>query len=76
MKRDREKARIWAAEHWALARCVCVVVVILSFVLTDLDILTARIAFAASLLAILYIVLTTYLCTRRTGAAQRRDTNR
>lgn len=71
MKSDREKARMWPEEHWALAKCVCVVVAILGFALTDLEILTARVAFAASLLAILYVVLTTYLCTRRTVARPR-----
>lgn len=76
MKSDREKARMWPEEHWALTKCICVVVAILGFALTDLEIFTARVAFAASLLAILYVVLTTYLCTRRTTVSRPRDMNR
>lgn len=75
MKRDREKAQMWPEEHWVLAKCVCVCVGILGLVLTDQRIMTARAAFVASSSAIIYVVLATYLCTRRREEAHQRDTS-
>jgi hypothetical protein len=73
MQIDREKARVWPEEHRVLAKCVCIGVAILGLVLTDLGIMTARAAFAASLLAIIYVVLLTYLCTRRSREVDQHD---
>jgi Flp pilus assembly protein TadB len=73
MKSDRQKAQMWPKEHRVLAMCVCVCVVILALVATYLGIMTARAAFAASLLAIIYVVLMTHYYTRPSKENRHRD---
>jgi Flp pilus assembly protein TadB len=65
MKNDSDKALTWPEEHWTLAKCVCVCIVIVGLVLTGLDIMRGAVAFAASLLGVIYVLLLTRHYTRR-----------
>jgi hypothetical protein len=56
---------MWSEEYWVFAKCICFCVGILGLVLTDLGTMTARAAFAPSIFAVIYVLLATYLGTRR-----------
>jgi membrane protein YdbS with pleckstrin-like domain len=65
MKNDRDKAKMWPVEHWTLAKCVCVCVVLAGLVLTGVGVMRWGAAFAASLLGVVYVLLLTRHYTNR-----------
>ena len=72
MRNDGEKAVMWPVEHWALAKWICVGVVLLGMSLAGLELMTWRAAFVASILGIAYVLLLTRHYTRG-GATHPQD---
>lgn len=63
---DRKRAVLWAKEHWHIAGFACACLPVLAAILVKLEVLTERSAVAAVLVAVAYVVLTTWRYTRDT----------
>lgn len=65
MNDDRHLAVMWAREHWHLAIFACACLPIIAAFLVYVDVVSERAAWAATAAGIVYILLTTWLYTRR-----------
>lgn len=63
VRSDRDKAVMWAQEHWTVAQCVCVCIAGLGLMCVELNFMTSPAALVASLLGIAYVLLLTKHCT-------------
>lgn len=73
VKNDREKAVMWATEHWAVSKYVCLCIALVGLMATAMNIMTATAAFVASVLGIVYVLLLTRHYTRTGQNRQEAD---
>jgi hypothetical protein len=63
---------LWAKEHWHIAGFACACLPVLAAILVRLAVLTERAAVAAVLVAVAYVVFTTWRYTRNTEQSKKR----